>query len=95
MQKQRTWMIEMRESRYVTLMAASNAAKASPTLLRIIEEGGVTMPEIAKRIGEAYGMSRGQIKEIACDATVERRAREAQKTLAEKKQDRLREVYFG
>lgn len=90
---ERQWMVELREARYPTLKEASDAAKASPTLLRIIEEGSVTLPEIAKGIGKAYGMTAAQVKEITCAATVERRAREAQQTAAEKRQDRLREVY--
>ena len=72
--RERGWMIALRENQYASIMAASRACKTSPTLLRIIEEGSVTLPEIADRIGKGYGMSAEQIDEITCQATVERRA---------------------
>lgn len=92
---ERSWMITMREARYPSLLVASKAAKCSPKLLGIIEDGWVTSPGIAARIGEAYGMSRDQTKEITCAATAERRARESLKGSMEIKRDRLKEVYYG
>lgn len=92
---ERTWMEALREERYVSLRAAADAAKCSPTLLRIIEGGSVTLPEIAKRIGKAYGMTKEQVKEITCEATVARRAREARMTAAERDRDRMQEAYQG
>lgn len=92
---ERTWMVELREERYGTLMLAARAAKSSPTLIRMIEGGSVTLPEIAKRIGKALGMTKAQIAEITCSETVARRAREAQQTAKSRNNDRLRGVYGG
>ena len=89
----RDWMIALRQARYASLRDAAKAAGLHLDTLEIVEAGGVTGPGIARRIGKTYGMSRDQVNEITCQATVERRRREASQSRMEKARDRLREVY--
>lgn len=89
----RDWMIALREAQGWTARDAAKAADLRLDTLEIVEAGGVTGPGIARRIGKAYGMSREEINEITCQATVERRRREAAQSRMEKARDRLREVY--
>ena len=89
----RDWMVALRAARYGSIREAAKAADLSLDTLEIVEAGGVTGPGIAQRIGRAYGMSRTQVTEITCQATVERRRREAAQSRKERARDRLKEVY--
>lgn len=91
----RDWMIALREARYESLREAAKAAGLRLDTLEIMEAGGVTAPEVARRIGAAYGMSKAQIVEITCQASVERRKREKSKSRTERARERMKEVYGG
>ena len=60
----RSRMIEFRNERQISLSTMAKKCDISETLLSIVESGGVTVPGIAKRIGECYELSELDIEEL-------------------------------
>ncbi|MEG2622915.1 MAG: hypothetical protein RSC06_08430 [Clostridia bacterium] len=87
------WIVALRAARYRDIREAARASGVGVTLLDIVENGGLTGPGIARKIGKAYDMDAGQIRMITCQQTVERRKREKAQSRKDVQIDRMREVY--
>ena len=57
-------MISWREKEGLTLKELSLRSGISSTLLGMIERGGVTHPDIARKVAEAYGLTEEQAYEL-------------------------------
>lgn len=57
-------MISWREKEGLTLEELSLRSGISRTLLAMIERGGVTHPDIARKVAEAYGLTEEQAYEL-------------------------------
>jgi len=73
---ERGWFAAARARWFETAQDAAQACKVSPRLIEYLEEGSVTAPEIAKRIGKALGLTKEQVEAITCQETVARRKAE-------------------
>lgn len=60
----RTYMINYRNDQQISLKTMANKLDISETLLAIVENGGVTVPGIAKRIGKLYKLTELQTEEL-------------------------------
>lgn len=71
------WFERARAERFSTTEEAARACSVSPVLMWRLECGGVTAPELARRIGRAMGLTRAGVRGITCAKTAMRRKREA------------------
>lgn len=60
----RKYMIDYRNDRQISRKAMADKLDISETLLAIVENGGVTVPGIAKRIGKYYKLTELQTEEL-------------------------------
>jgi len=67
------WLEKARAARFATIEAAARACGIGPRLMWILECGGVTSPEIARRVGRALGLGRAQVRAITSAKTAARR----------------------
>lgn len=72
-----------RAAKFQTTEDAAHACGVSAKLMWHLECGGVTAPELARRIGLALGLSGAEIKGITCAKTAARRRRQAAQRRAE------------
>ena len=72
-----------RAAKFSTTEAAAHACGVSAKLMWHLECGGVTAPELARRIGLVLGLSGAEGKAITCAKTAARRKREADARCAE------------
>ena len=72
-----------RAAKFPTTEAAAHACGVSAKLMWHLECGGVTAPELARRVGRVLGLSGAEVRAITCAKTVARRKREAQARNAE------------
>jgi hypothetical protein len=72
-----------RSARFSTTEAAAHACGISAKLMWHLECGGVTAPELARRVGHVLGLSGAEVRSITCAKTVVRRKRETEARRAE------------
>jgi len=70
------WFARRRAERFRTTEDAAHACGIGAKLMWILECGGVTSPEIARRVGRAMRLTRAEVRGITSAATAARRRRE-------------------
>ncbi len=70
------WFARRRAERFATTEDAARACGIGAKLMWILECGGVTSPEIARRVGRGMRLTRMEVRGITCAGTAARRRRE-------------------
>ncbi len=79
------WFERARAARFPTTEEAARACRIGAKLMWHLECGGVTAPELARRVGRALGLTRTQVKAITCARTAARRVEEAREAREERR----------
>lgn len=70
------WFARRRAERFQSTEDAARACGIGAKLMWILECGGVTSPEIARRVGRGLRLTRAEVRGITCAGTAARRRRE-------------------
>ncbi len=77
------WLEQARAERFATTEEAARACGIGAKLMWILECGGVTSPEIARRVGRGLGLTRRQMRAVTCAGTAARRLIERREAYGE------------